>query len=71
MISHTGQLQEPAGHWQEEPQLHPWSPIALVSNSIEKGEVKSDGRMFSVPRYDPAIPKSDQARERIFRAASS
>lgn len=22
-ITRTGQLQEPAGHWQEEPQLHP------------------------------------------------
>lgn len=30
-ISRTGQLQEPAGHWQEVPQLHPWSPITVVS----------------------------------------
>lgn len=40
-ITHTGHWQEPAGHWQEEPQLHPWSSIVMVS--LERKKVKYDG----------------------------
>lgn len=51
-ISHTGHWQEPAGHWQEVPQLHPWSPVTVVSIEREKKKVKYDEGQ---PRYDPAI----------------
>jgi hypothetical protein len=55
-------LQEPAGHWQEEPQLHPWSPIIVVSIKIAKVAAAKMITAVDLPRYDPAIPKSDQDR---------
>jgi hypothetical protein len=50
-ISRTGQLQLPAGHWQEAPQLHPWSPIRIVS-VVNKVTKKNHSWQ---PRFDPAI----------------